>query len=313
MRYENIKIKGTSSYLPERIVTNMEISKTVDTSDEWVFNKLGIKERRVSSVEEGVSEMGYRCAVSALDNAGLDKEDIDMIIVATSSPEKISPSTACIIHNKLGIEKNIPAFDINAVCAGFAYAITIAGSLINSGPFKNIMVIASESYSTHTDWKDQHSVFFGDGAGAIILSESEGSTMWSKIEANGSGTGMTGFTMPLDGPFNMRGKEVWDQAISVLPDSIRSVMNEADLTIEDIKMLVPHQPSINILKLIAEDLNIPFNKVKTVMDRYGNIAGASIPISLHDAIKSGEIKKGDTILMTAIGSGWAWGSIIIDY
>ena len=313
MKYNNVTIKGTSSYLPSKILSNKEISEKVDTTDEWIFNKLGIKERRISNSEETVSEMGYLAALSVLEKTGMDKEDLDMIIVATSSPEKISPSTACTIHHKLNIKKNIPAFDINAVCSGFVYAITLGSSLISSKAFKNILIIATESYSTHTDFSDQHSVFFGDGAGAVIISESEKGWIYSEINSNGKGTGMTGFVMPLDKPFIMRGKEVWDQAISVLPDSIESVLEGTKLTIDDIKMVVPHQPSINILKIIAEKKNIPFNKVKTVMDKYANIAGSSIPIALDESIENGEIEKGDKILLTAIGSGWTWGSLIVNY
>ena len=313
MKYNNVTIKGTSSYLPSRILTNAEISIKVDTTDEWIFNKLGIRERRISSEDETVSEMGYRAALAVLEKTNIDKEDLDMIIVATSSPEKISPSTACTIHYKLDIKKNIPAFDINAVCSGFVYGITLGSSLISSKAFKNILVIATESYSTHTDFEAQHSVFFGDGSGAVIISESEEGWIYSEIKANGSGTGMTGFVMPLDKPFIMRGKEVWDQAISVLPDSINDVLKGTNLTIDDIKMIVLHQPSINILKIIAEKNNIPFTKVKTVMDKYANIAGSSIPVALDDAINNGEIKKGDKILLTAIGSGWTWGSLIINY
>ena len=294
-------------------MSNAEISQKVSTSDEWIFSKLGIRERRISDSEETVSEMGYRAALSVLKKTGIDKEDLDMIIVATSSPEKICPSTASTIHSKLGIEKNIPAFDVNAVCSGFIYAITLGSSLISSKGFKNILIIATESYSTHTNFNDQHSVFFGDGAGAVILGESERGWIYSEINSNGSGTGMTGFVMPLDKPFIMKGKEVWDQAISTLPISISSVLEGTNLTINDIKMVVPHQPSINILKIVAGKNNIPFEKIKTVMDKYGNIAGASIPIALDEALSNNEIKKGDLILLTAIGSGWTWGSTIINY
>lgn len=313
MKYNNITIKGTSSYLPEKVLTNFEIAENVDTSDEWIYSKLGIKQRRISSDEETVSEMGYRAAISVLEKSGIDKEDIDLIIVATSSPEKISPSTACIIHQKLGIKRDIPSFDINAACTGFVYALTLGCSLINTTNLDNVLVIATESYSTHTDFNDQHSVFFGDGAGAVILGKSDIGWVYSEINSNGSGTGMTGFVMPLDKPFIMRGKEVWNQATKVLPDSINNILNESELVIDDIKMIVPHQPSINMLKIIAEKNKIPFNKVKTVMDKYANIAGSSIPIALDEAICKGEIEKGDKILLTAIGSGWTWGSIIINY
>lgn len=299
--------------MPKKVLTNKEISENVDTTEEWIFRKLGIKERRIANTIETVSEMGYKAALYVLENSKIDKEDIDMIIVATSSPEKISPSTACSINQKLDIKRNIPSFDINAVCSGFVYAITLGSSFISSGGYKNIMIIASEAYSKHTDFNDQHSVFFGDGAGAIIIGEAEKGWIFSKINSNGSGTGMTGFTMPLHGPFVMRGKEVWDQALLVLPESIKEVLKETNLEISDIKMVIPHQPSINILKIIAEKNEIPFSKVKTVMDKYANIAGSSIPIALDEAIKNKEVKKGDKILLSAIGSGWTWGSLIIDY
>ena len=312
MKKYNVSIKSSSSYLPPKVVTNFDIAEKIDTSDEWIYNKLGIKERRVSE-NESVSEMGYKVALSAISNANINKEDIDMIIVATSSPEKISPSIACTIHEKLKIQRNIPAFDINAVCSGFIYGLTVASSMIDGGTCNRILLIATESYSKNTNWDDRHSVFFGDGAGAVILEKSEKGWIYSELQANGSGTGMTGFKQPLNEPFIMNAKEVWDQAVSVLPDSIKQVLSNTNTSIDEISMLVPHQPSINILKLIANDINIPMTKVKTVMDRYGNIAGASIPIALHEALTNNEIVKGDKILLTAIGSGWTWGTILINY
>jgi 3-oxoacyl-[acyl-carrier-protein] synthase-3 len=313
MKYNGVGIKGIGSALPERVVTNEEISAKVNTTDEWIFSKLGIKERRVASSEETPSILGYRAALRALEDANITKEDLDLIIVATSSPEQISPSTACIIHSKLGIEKNIPAFDINAVCSGFVYAMSIAAPLINSGTYNNILIIATETYSKITNWDDQHCVFFGDGAGAVVLSSSEEGYFITKLEANGKETGMTGFNLSLNKPFVMNGKQVWEQAIKVLPQSIKDILIEAELQIEDIKMLVPHQPSINILKEVAREVGIPIEKVKTVMDRYANIAGASIPIALDEAIKKREIQSGDKIILSAIGSGWTWGSILLYY
>ena len=307
-----VAIKGSSSYVPSKIVTNHDLVRRIDTSDEWIYSKLGIKERRVVE-DESVSDMGYKVAVAALADAGVDKEDIDMIIVATSSPEKISPSIACTIHEKLQLQKNIPAFDINAVCSGFVYALTIASSMIDSGACQRVLLIATEAYSKNTNWDDQHCVFFGDGAGAVILEKSNKGWLYSELQANGNGTGMTGFQQPLDKPFIMRGKEVWQQAVSVLPNSIKDVLINTNTPIEDIAMLVPHQPSINILKTIAKEVGMPMNKVKTVMDRYANLAGASIPVALDEALKKGEIVEGNKILLTAIGSGWTWGTILINY
>jgi 3-oxoacyl-[acyl-carrier-protein] synthase-3 len=249
----------------------------------------------------------------ALENAKIDKEDIDLIIVATSSPEKISPATSCIINNKLNLKKNIPSFDINAVCSGFLYAISISSNLISSGAYKNILIIATECYSKITDWNDKHSVFFGDGAGAVVLSKSKNGWISGILEANGKDTGMTGFVLPKNDSFKMNGKEVWNQAVKVLPESINKVLTNSNISINEIKMLVPHQPSINILKIVANEINLPFNKVKTVMDKYANIAGASIPIALDEAIKNKEIVYGDKLLLSAIGSGWTWGTLIMNY
>jgi 3-oxoacyl-[acyl-carrier-protein] synthase-3 len=238
---------------------------------------------------------------------------MDLIIVATSSPEKISPSTACTIHSKFNIKKNIPAFDINAVCSGFVYAINLATPLIHSGVYKNILIIATEAYSKITNWDDQHCVFFGDGAGAIVLGQTEKGWISCESNANGTGTGMTGFKLPLDSAFIMNGKQVWDQAIQVIPESINSILNTAGITINDIDLIIPHQPSINILKIIADKLNFPMEKVKTIMDRYANIAGASIPIALDESIRLKEIDDNSLIVLAAIGSGWTWGSTIISY
>lgn len=312
MKKFKVSIKSCSSYLPPRVVTNKEISDRIDTTSEWIYQKLGIKERRVVT-NESVSDMGYKVALSSISLAKIDKNDIDMIIVATSSPEKISPSVACTIHSKLNLNRNIPAFDINAVCSGFVYAMSMAASLIDNKVCEKILVISSEAYSKNTNWDDRHCVFFGDGAGAVILESSERGWMSFDLKSDGGGTGMTGFQQPLCSPFIMKGKEVWNQAVSVLPSSILEILEKTNTKIENIDMIIPHQPSINILKIIAEKISFPMGKVKTVMDKYGNIAGASVPIALSEAIQSGEIKKGNTIILTAIGSGWTWGSILIKY
>lgn len=312
MRYNNVGILGTGSYLPPKIITNQKIEKTIDTTHEWINNKLGINERRVVEGELP-SDIGYKSALNALESANLTINDIDLIIVATSSPEQISPSTACVIHNKFNIEKNIPAFDINAVCSGFVYAVNLVAPLISFGVYKNVLIIATEAYSKVTNWNDKHCVFFGDGAGAVIIGSSNDGWILCENSANGKDTGMTGFNLPIGGPFTMKGKEVWDQAIKVIPESVKNILKISNVDINDVKMVVPHQPSINILKIIAEDLKIPMSKVKTVMDKYANIAGASVPIALDDAVKNNEINKDDIIILTAIGSGWTWGSTILKW
>jgi 3-oxoacyl-[acyl-carrier-protein] synthase-3 len=236
MRYNNVGILGTGSYLPKNTVTNHDIEKNINTTHEWIKSKLGIDERRVVT-NELPSDMGYYSAVNALESANLTIEDIDLIVVATSSPEQISPSTACIIHNKFNIKKNIPAFDINAVCSGFVYAVNLFSPLISFGVYKNVLIIGTEAYSKVTNWEDQHSVFFGDGAGAIVIGFSDEGWISCENNANGKDTGMTGFKLPIGGPFVMKGKEVWDQAIKVIPDSIRSVLKISNVNINDVNMI----------------------------------------------------------------------------
>jgi len=250
MVYNNVGIKGVGSHLPSKVVTNYDLEKSVDTTHSWIKDKLGIDERRVA--EESPSEMGYKAALKALESANMGIDDIDLIIVATSSPEKISPSTACIIHNKFNIDRDIPAFDINAVCSGFVYAINLMIPLISHKVHKNVLIIATEAYSKHTDWTNQHSVFFGDGAGAIVLGYDEEGWMSFESSANGK-------------------------------------------------------------EIVANEVGLPMDKVKTVMNKYANIAGASVPIALDDAIMNKQINKGDIIVFTAIGSGWAWGSTIMKW
>lgn len=313
MVFNNVNIKGSGVALPSNIFLNNSIINGIDTTDEWIKEKLGIEERRVASESETVSTLGYSAAINAMKDAGIDKEDLDLIIVATSSPEKISPSTACIIHEKLNIEKNVPAFDVNAVCSGFVYAMTMGASFISSGMYNNVLIIATEAYSKITDWNHKHCVFFGDGAGAVVLGKSERGWISSEILANGNGTGMTGFVLEHGKKFNMNGKEVWEQAVKVLPPSIKSILKKNNMDVSEISLLIPHQPSINILKIVAQEVGLPMEKVKTVMHKYANIAGASVPIAFHEAREDGQIKKGDKILFTAIGSGWTWGSILINY
>lgn len=312
MKYNNVGIKGTGSYLPEKIISNYDIEKKINTTHAWIYEKLGINERRVAS-EELTSDMGYLAALKALESSKLTIDDIDLIIVATSSPEKISPSIACTIHSKFNINKNIPAFDLNAVCSGFVYAVNFITPLIYHSVYKNVLIIATEAYSKITNWDDQHCVFFGDGAGAIVLGQTKQGWISCDLNANGSDTGMTGFTLPLDSYFIMNGKEVWNQAIKVIPESIKNLLTQSHISINDVDLIIPHQPSINILKIIAKDLNIPMEKVKTIMHKYANIAGASIPIALDEAIQLKEINNNSLIVLAAIGSGWTWGSTIISF
>jgi 3-oxoacyl-[acyl-carrier-protein] synthase-3 len=313
MKYNNVTILGTGSHLPDKVRTNKSISDSADTTPEWIESKLGIFERRVIDDGEYPSDMAYQASIKALEDANISKEDLDMIIVVTSSPEQISPSTACVLNNKLGIKKNVPSFDMNAVCAGFVYALSIASPLISTGMYKNILIVATEAYSRITDWEHRNSVFFGDGAGAVVLGHSENGWISSELSANGNNTGLTGFSLKHGEKYTTNPKEVWDQAVTVLPKSIKSILTQNNTDVSEIDAFIPHQASINMLKHICNEVELPTDKLKTVMGKYGNIAGASIPIVLDEIRKSGDLQYGSKVLLSAIGSGWAWGSILMNY
>lgn len=309
MKYNNVTIKGTGSFIPPKILTNKELEKSVKTSDSWIYENLGIKERHISEVLP--SNLGYEASLLAIEDANILKDDIDLIIVATSSPDRISPSTACIIHEKLNLTRNIPAFDINAVCTGFIYGLTLAASLIQSGTYENILLIGTETYSRITDWSNRNCVFFGDGAGAVVIGHSKNGWIATELYADGKGKEI--FTVPIGGTFSMNGKEVFKQAVEVLPDSIIYILQLYNINISEIDMLVPHQPNINILKETSKKIGLPVEKVKLLMHKYANLAGASIPVGLDECKREGTIKKGNKILLSAVGSGWTWGSAIINY
>lgn len=307
-----VTISGAGMYVPSDIHPNSVIESNAPTSAEWIEKKLGICERRIA-LNETVSDLGTSAAIKALENANLTEEDIDMIVVATSSPERISPSTACVIHRKLKFTKNIPCFDINAVCSGFVFAMHLCATMIGTKMYKNILIIGTETYSKITDWSDKNCVFFGDGAGAVILSSSDTGWTYSKIHSNGSGTGFSGFNCALGDTYKTNPKEVWEAALNFLPYSIMDVLSATSTTTEELKMFFPHQASYNMLKQISTNIGLEHRKIKKVMNKYGNIAGASIPIALAESIENNEIISGDKILLTAIGSGWSWGSMLIKY
>lgn len=312
MLLKGVTIKSAGACLPEKVLSNDFIESSANTTAQWIVEKLGINERRQVE-EQTVSDIGTQAAQQAILRSGLDKEDIDMIVVATSSPEMISPSTACTIHKKLGLKRDVPSFDINAVCAGFVFAMHMCAPLISNGMYKNILIVGTEAYSKITDWSDRNCVFFGDGAGAVILSSSETGWIYSKIYSNGSGTGATGFSCGIGEKYTTNPKEVWNAAIEFLPRSIQEILETSGVSKEQIKMFFPHQASINMLKQVCDSVDMPHEKIKKVMDRYGNIAGASIPIALEEAIRNEEVKHGDKLLLTAIGSGWSWGSMVVNY
>lgn len=305
-----IKIVGIGSYVPERILTNDEICLFVDTSDKWISETLGISERRTSGLNEFSSDLGVKSSLIAINDANLDVLDIDFIIMVTSTPDRISPSTACILQEKIGA-KNAACVDINAVCSGFLYGLQLAKGLILTNQYKNILLVASETYSKITDWSKRDCVFFGDGSGSVVIQKDIEN--FCEIDLYSDGSGKDSFTVHHGQKFIMNGNEVYNNGITKLPDSVNKLLKRTEVDKNEITHIVPHQPSIRILKKTSEILGIDFSKFVTSMDKYANTAGASIPITLDKLYKSGKLNYDDLLLFTAIGSGWVWGSGLIKW
>jgi 3-oxoacyl-[acyl-carrier-protein] synthase-3 len=311
MKINNVGIIGIGSYVPDTIITNEELElKSQGTNAKWTKEKLGVEERHISLYSnENTSDLAYMASLDAIADANVSRNDIDLIILATSSPDRISPSTASIVAEKLNIK--IPFFDINAVCSGFVYGLQLASNLISTGQYKNVLLIAAETYSKITDWSNRNCVFFGDGAGAVIVSRVDNA--WISTDIYGDGIGKDIFTCHHGGKFQMNGKAVFDFATKILPYVILDSLKKNELTVDDISWLVPHQPSINILIKTAKILNLPIEKVVLNMTKFGNTAGASIPMALDSLYKKNLMKNGNLLVMPAVGSGWTWGVSTLKY
>lgn len=323
----NVKIIGTGSYVPEKVYTNKYLESIVETNDEWIQNRLGIKERRIAADDQATSDLAWRAGDRAIKDAGLSKDDIDLIIVATATPDRLAPSTAAIVQHKLQAYNSV-AFDIAAVCSGFLYGMSVASQFIASGVYDNVLVIGADTFSKITDWTRRDCVFFGDGAGAAVLSSANINEGFIAYRLYTDGKGHECFTIPGGGSecppsnemiedklqyFQMDGKAVFTTGTKVLPEAIFQVLDDTGLKIEDIDLLIPHQPSIGILKETARVINLPFEKVMTNMDKYANTSGATIPLILDEVNKAGKIKNGSNILFAAVGSGWTYGAAIIKW
>lgn len=324
----NVKIIGTGSYVPEQVYTNAYLETIVPTNDAWIYENVGIRERHIAREDETTSDLAAQAGLNAIKDAGLVPEDIDLIIVATATSDRKAPSTAAIVQHKIKA-KNAVAFDITAVCSGFLYATSIGSQYIASGVYNNVLVIGADTFSKITDWTRRDAIFFGDGAGAAVLSSSnvtEGFLAYRLYTYTEDR--MFGFTIPGGGAeipltkdnideglqyFQMDGKAVFESATKVLPMAINQVLEDTGLTVDDIDIMIPHQPSIRILKKTAELVGLPFEKVMHNMERYANTSGATIPILLDECNKSGKIKKGDIVLFAAVGSGWTYGASIIKW
>lgn len=312
------EIKSCGSFLPENKLTNDELAKTVDTSDEWIVKRTGIKARHIAGQSETTSTMAAKSAKDAIENSDLTRDDIDGIIVATTTPDRTFPSTAVLVQSQLGVAP-CPAFDIQAVCSGFIYSLITADSLIQSGVAKNILVIGADKFSALLDWGDRTTcVLFGDGAGAVILSKGDDNSniLSSNIYADGrkadiltSNGGVS--TNGQIGKIKMQGTDVFKEAVSCMVTSSVEAIEKAKITPDEIDLFIPHQANIRIIEAVAKKLKVPMSKIITTIKSHGNTSAASIPLALHCAIKEKKAKKGDTILMTAMGAGTTWGSVVV--
>ncbi|WP_415321888.1 beta-ketoacyl-ACP synthase III [Clostridium perfringens] len=321
---KNAKMIGFGLYTPKNLVENEKLQEFLETSDEWIRTRTGI-ERRYISLDENTSDLAVEASKKALIQAGLSAEDIDLIIVATVTPDNFTPSTACIVQDKLGA-KNAWAFDINAACTGFIYALKLGRSLIRSGEANNALIIGAETLSKALNWEDRGScVLFGDGAGATVLTSTEEDCgiKCVNVKSDGSkGDSLVIQGLPLNSPFkdgkevsenyiNMNGREIFKFATKVMEESIVEILEKENIKIEDIAAIIPHQANLRIIDYVVKRLGIPREKFITNLQNYGNTSGASIPIALCESIDEGNLKKGDNIIMVGFGGGLTWGAALI--
>ena len=307
----SIRIAGTGSCTPQRIVSNAELVRTAGGSERWIEENLGIKERRVVAPGEYTSDLAAEAARQALAAAHIHPHEVDLVLVATATPDRASPSTACLVQHKLGMTHGCPAFDLSAVCSGFLYALSVGSQFIQSGIYRNVLVIGADTFSGITDWTRRDCVFFGDGAGAVVLQRTEGDDGFFCFELGADGRGQDHFTVfPGDAFFSMNGKAVYETATSVLPRAILNLLARHHLTVADIALLIPHQPSLRVLRRTAEVLGLPLDRVGMNMDRYANTAGATIPLLFDEIVRSGRLQPDDLLVFAAVGSGWTWGAAL---
>ncbi len=323
-----VSIIGTGSYAPERVLTNAELEQMVDTSDEWIRTRTGIRERRIAGAHESTSEMAAKAALAAMEQAGVSVEEIDLIIVATATPDTIFPSTACWVQKRLGATQ-AACFDVSAACAGFLYALEVAQQFISTHVYDTVLIIGAEKLSVITDWSDRNTcVLFGDGAGAAVLRSRANSHGVISTHMGSDGTFADILIMPGGGsrcpitPENvhdrlntikMVGKEVYKQAVTSMFTAANRALEDAGLRYEDIACVIPHQANVRIIEAIAERMRLPMEKFFVNLDRYGNTSAAAVAIALDEAHRSGRIQIGDYILLVVFGGGLTWASSVIQW
>lgn len=316
------RIAGTGSYLPEKVLSNHDLEKMVETSDQWIQDRTGIKKRHIVADNETTTDLAFNAAEKAIEAAGISSDDIDLIIVATTTPTRIFPSTAALVQQKLNINSGCPAFDVQAVCTGFIYALTVADKFIKSGDVKNALVIGAESLSRIVDWTDRNTcVLFGDGAGAVVLQDSqEAGILSTHIHSDGRYNGL--LSVPT-GPgsagndispyIEMQGNEVFKIAVRTLSSIVDETLATNNLNKHDIDWLIPHQANIRIIQATAKKLSMPMERVVVTVDEHGNTSAASIPLALDMAVRDGRIQRGEMLLLEAFGGGFTWGSTLLKF
>lgn len=320
-------IIGLGEYLPERVLTNKDLEKMVDTTDEWITERTGMKERRIAREDEATSDMAAEAAKKALADANLKPEDLDLIIVATITPDMFFPATACLVQQKIGA-RMVPAFDISVACSGFIYGLAIANQFIASGAYKHALVIAAEKLSAITDWSDRTTcVLFGDGAAAAVLGPVEkGGILSVYLGADGSkgeliklpagGSRIPATKKSIDDKLHfikMNGTELFKHAVKIMADAALEATKPLGLKAEDISLVIPHQANLRILNAVARRMGLSKEKIYLNIEKYGNMSAASSAVALVDAVKEGRIRKGDKILLDAFGGGLTWGAIVIEW
>ncbi len=323
-----IAILGTGSYAPERVLTNNDLAHMVETSDEWIRSRSGIRERRIAGDGEQTSDMGVQAARRALDDAGLKPTDIDLLVVATLTPDMPMPAAACLIQQKLGMRTDVACFDVNAACSGFLYALDTAWAMVQSGRYRKALVIGVEKLSAIVDWQDRTTcVLFGDGAGAAVLGPGDDSNrglIGLRLGTYGDGVDLLciprgGSAAPAtaesiaarDHCMRMKGKEVFKLAVRMMDEAARDILEHYQLRADQISLVIPHQANLRIIEAISQYLELPMDRFFVNVDRYGNTSAASIPIALDEARRSGRIRAGDVTLLVAFGAGLTYGSALI--
>ncbi len=322
------RISGLGVYVPEKVMTNADWERLVDTSDEWIIQRTGIRERHVAAPEEVTSDLGVHAAKKAMDDARITAEEVDLLICATASPDTLLPSTACWMQPKLGLEGK-PAFDLSAACSGFIYGLTVAGQFVRSGMYENVLVVGAELLTRVMDWQDRSiCVLLGDGAGAAVVSPQgdRGRILGSKLHADGTygellwmpagGTRMPATIETVEKRLHyylMRGNELFKIAVKCMAEATGELLQELGMANEDIDWVIPHQANMRILQALAKRLRVSWERVVVNIQRYGNTSAASIPLAFREALDDGRIKKGDKILLVSFGGGLTWGALMIEW